>query len=108
MEYLSVRELTASPKAAWKKLARESESAITNNGKPVAVMLHVGDGDFDETVQILRQTRSVRLRNNIWEEAAERGTLSDGEIEAEIQAARVLQSDAWIKWRASCVLRASI
>jgi hypothetical protein len=88
MEYLSVRELTASPKAAWEKLAREGEIAITNNGKPAAVMLHVGDGDFDETVRILRQTRSMRLLNNIWEEAAERGPLSDEEIEAEIQAAR--------------------
>jgi hypothetical protein len=88
MDFLTVRELTTSPREAWKKLAREGEIAITNQGKPTAIMLNVADGSFDETVRFIRQARFMRLLNNVWEEASERGPLSDSEIEAEITGAR--------------------
>jgi hypothetical protein len=51
-------------------------------------MLSIGEGDFDETTQLIRQTRLMRLLNNIWAEAAERDGMSDEAIEAEIQEAR--------------------
>jgi hypothetical protein len=88
MEFLSVRELTAAPKETWEKLRRDGEIAITNNGKPTAIMLDVTAQGFDETLALVRQAKTMRLLNSIWAEAAERGPLSDGEIEAEIQAAR--------------------
>jgi PHD/YefM family antitoxin component YafN of YafNO toxin-antitoxin module len=87
-EFLTVRELTASPREAWEKLARDGEVAITNNGKPAAIMLSVSDYGFDETLRIIRQAKSMRLLNRIWAEAEERGPISDAEIEAEIQAFR--------------------
>jgi hypothetical protein len=88
MEFLSVRELTTAPKETWEKLRRDGEIAITNNGKPTAIMLDVTGQGFDETLALVRQAKTMRLLNSIWAEAAERGPLSDGEIEAEIQAAR--------------------
>ncbi|MDR0585860.1 MAG: type II toxin-antitoxin system Phd/YefM family antitoxin [Treponema sp.] len=88
MEFLTVRELTASPREAWEKLARDGEVAITNNGKPAAIMVSVSDYGFDETVRLIRQAKSMRLLNRLWAEAEERGPLSGEEIEAEIKTAR--------------------
>jgi prevent-host-death family protein len=89
MEFLTVRELTASPREAWEKLARDGEVAITNNGKPTAIMVSVSDYGFDETLRLIRQAKSMRLLNRIWAEAEARGPLTGAEIEAEIKAARV-------------------
>ncbi|MDR1788534.1 MAG: type II toxin-antitoxin system Phd/YefM family antitoxin [Treponema sp.] len=88
MEYLSVRELSTSSKGVWKKLDKEGEVVITNNGRPTAIMISVNAQGFDETAAMIRQARCMRLLNSIWEEAEQRGPLSDEEIEAEIQAAR--------------------
>ena len=88
MEFLSVRELTSSSREVWEKLYRDGEIAITNNGKPTAIMLSVADTGFEETLRVILQAKSMRLLNSIWAEADARGPLSDEEIEAEIQAAR--------------------
>jgi PHD/YefM family antitoxin component YafN of YafNO toxin-antitoxin module len=92
MEFLTVRELTASPREAWEKLARDGEVAITNNGKPAAIMVDVSDCGFDETVRLIRQAKSMRLLNRIWAEAEARGPLDEVEVEAEIRAARAEQA----------------
>jgi antitoxin (DNA-binding transcriptional repressor) of toxin-antitoxin stability system len=88
MEYVSVRDLSASPKKMWEKLDREGEVAITDNGRPAAIMISITAQGFDETARMIRQARSMRLLNSIWAEAEERGILSDAEIEKEIQSAR--------------------
>jgi PHD/YefM family antitoxin component YafN of YafNO toxin-antitoxin module len=88
MEFLSVRELTTSLREVWEKLARDGEVAITNNGKPAAIMLNVAEYGFDETLRLIRQAKAMRLLNSIWAEAEERGPVTDEEIEAEIKAAR--------------------
>jgi hypothetical protein len=88
MDFLTVRELTTSPREVWKKLKKDGELAITNNGKPTAIMLSVADNGFDETVRIVRQVKTMRLLNSIWAEADERGPLSGEDIEKEIRAAR--------------------
>jgi prevent-host-death family protein len=88
MEFLTVRELTASPRETWEKLARDGEVVITSNGKPAAIMVSVSDYGFDETVRLIRQAKTMRLLNRIWTEAEERGPLTSEEIEAEIKTAR--------------------
>jgi prevent-host-death family protein len=88
MEFLTVRELTTSSRETWEKLAKDGEVVITSNGKPTAIMVSVSDYGFDETVRLIRQARAMRLLNRIWTEAEERGSLSEAEIEAELQAAR--------------------
>jgi PHD/YefM family antitoxin component YafN of YafNO toxin-antitoxin module len=89
MEFLTVRELTTSPRAAWQRLVQAGEIAITNQGKPTAIMLSVAEGDFEESLRLIRQVKAMRLLNKLRNEAAERGFLSEEEIETEIQAARV-------------------
>ena len=62
---------------------------ITNNGKPTALLLDISNEDLEETLLALRQIRAMRLFNQMRNDAQKRGFLSDEEIEAEIQAARV-------------------
>jgi hypothetical protein len=93
MEFLSVRELSSASRETWEKLRREGELTITNNGKPTAIMLDVSGRNFDETLTLIRQVKTMRLLNNIWAEAAERGPISDEEIEAEIRAVRMAHAE---------------
>jgi hypothetical protein len=39
MEFVSVRELSKSPKAAFDRLARDGKAVITNNGQPQAILV---------------------------------------------------------------------
>ncbi|MDR3191722.1 MAG: type II toxin-antitoxin system Phd/YefM family antitoxin [Treponema sp.] len=61
MEFLTVLELSASPRKTWEKLARDGELVITDKGKPAAIMLNISGCGFDETARLIRQTKAIRL-----------------------------------------------
>ena len=61
---------------------------MTNNGKPTALLLSIGDGNFEELLMSVRQSKAMRAYNRMRAKAVERGFLGDDEIDAEIQAAR--------------------
>jgi len=88
MDFLSVREFRSSSGQIWQKLSRDGKMVITNNGKPTALLLDLSNEDLEETLDILRQVKALRLFNSMRAEAEKRGFLSEKEIEAEIQAAR--------------------
>jgi prevent-host-death family protein len=88
MQFVTVRDFRNSSKEIWDKLRRDEEIVITNNGKPTALLLNIPEDNFEETLQSVRQAKAMREFNSMREEAAERGFLSDDEIEAEIQAYR--------------------
>ena len=89
MNFTNVRELRSSPKKVWKKLSKNGELVLTNEGKPIALMLNSEDGDFEELVRGVRQARTMTSINNMRLIAQENGFMSDEEIEAEIQAHRL-------------------
>ncbi len=88
MNFYSVRDLRTTPKSVWENLSADGEVVITNNGKPTALMLDITDGSFEETLKAVRQARAMIAFNSMRAKAAERGYMSDEEIEAEIAAAR--------------------
>jgi len=88
MEFLNVREFRTYPRRVWEKLAKQGEIVVTNNGKPTALMLNIENGEYDELARAVRQARAMIALNSIRAEAAQRGFLSDEEIEAEIKAHR--------------------
>jgi len=88
MEFLNVREFRTYPKRVWEKLAKQGEIVVTNNGRPTALMLNIENGDYDDLARAIRQARAMIALNSIRAEAAERGFLSDEEIEAEIEEYR--------------------
>jgi PHD/YefM family antitoxin component YafN of YafNO toxin-antitoxin module len=88
MQFVTVRDFRSTPKEVWEKLIREEELVITNNGRPTALLLNIPEGDFEETLQDVRRAKLLRVLEDAREEAAERGFLTEEEIEAEIQACR--------------------
>lgn len=88
MNFYSVRDLRTSPKVIWDNISTEGEAVITNNGKPTAILVNIVDGDFEGTLKAVRQAKATIAFNSMRMKAAEKGYMSDEEIEAEIKAAR--------------------
>ena len=88
MNFYSVRDLRTNTKNMWETLSSGDEVVITNNGKPSALMIDIPDGDFDETVQAIRQAKAMIALNNMRRKAAKAGFLTDEEIESVIADVR--------------------
>lgn len=88
MNFYTVRDLRTTPKSIWENLAVDGEAVITNNGRPMALLLDIADGDFEETLKAVRQAKAAIAFNSMRGKAAAKGYMSDEEIEAEIAAAR--------------------
>ena len=88
MQFITVRDFRNASGSIWEKLNQEGELIVTNNGKPAAILLNVQDNDVEQTLRDIRRAKLLRLLMEARQEAAERGFMSDEEIEAEIQAAR--------------------
>ncbi len=88
MNFYTVRDLRTTPKTIWENLTDDGEVVITNNGKPTAIMIDISDGNFEETLKAVRQAKAMIAFNMMRKKAADRGFMTDEEIEAEIDAAR--------------------
>ena len=88
MQFVTVRDFRSASRDVWDKLDRDGELVVTNNGKPTALLLNIGDGDLEELLAAIRQSKAMRAFNRMRMQAAERGFMSEEEINAEIQAAR--------------------
>ncbi len=90
MDFIAVKDLKA-PAQLRKKLAAAGEIVVTNNGRPMAIMVSVDNSDQIETlIAALRQTRArvalTRLRKVARETGSDR--LSSADIDREIRAVR--------------------
>lgn len=90
MDTLTIRELRNRPGAAQDELARSGELLLTNNGKPVAVMLAVDGSTLDETLEVLRRARGQLALSKLRRQSASLGLdkLTLTEIDEEIRQAR--------------------
>ena len=88
MNFYTVRDLRSTPKSIWENLSADGEAVITNNGRPMALLLDIADGDFEETLKAVRQAKAAIAFNSMRGKVADNGYMSDEEIEAEITAAR--------------------
>ena len=86
MDFMTIRDFRSS--SVWNKLAQQDEIILTNNGRPAALILGIPDGNLEELLRSIRQAKAMRALTAIRAEAAERGFLSEEEIDAEIQAYR--------------------
>jgi PHD/YefM family antitoxin component YafN of YafNO toxin-antitoxin module len=88
MNFFTARDLRTIPKSIWRTLADSGEVVITNNGKPTALMLNISEDNFDQVVKAVRQAKAMLAVNLMRGRAAERGFMSEEDIETEIAAAR--------------------
>lgn len=88
MNFYTVRDLRTTQKSIWENLSTDGEIIITNNGKPIAILIDIANGDFEETVKAVRQAKAMIAFNSMRAKASANGYMSDEDIEAEIAAAR--------------------
>jgi hypothetical protein len=90
MDFLTVRDFRTSPRSTWRKLENHNKVVITNNGKPIALMLGVDGSSLEETLAAINQAEAMRLINKIHMQSVRNGTdkITMEEIDAEIAAVR--------------------
>ena len=88
MNFFAARDLRTQPKNIWNSLQTEGEVIITNNGHPTALMLDINGENFEEMIKAVRQAKAMIVFNGMRWKAAQKGYMTDEEIEVEIQAYR--------------------
>lgn len=88
MEFVTIRDLRLRPSEVWDKLRHQHDLVLTSNGRPVAVITDVRDDDVEETIIALRRARAQAALSRLRQAAAQRDSMTDADIEAEIAQAR--------------------
>ena len=89
MRFVSIRELRSGPSELWNSLKNE-DVVLTLNGKPIAILAGVSEGNVQETLTAFRQARAAIAMESMHKTALSMGAdkLTSKEIEAEIRAVR--------------------
>jgi len=95
MKFVSTRELRNTP-GKVRELLEDDDLVLTANGKPVGILLGVGDGEIDATAALVKRVRAQMAVAKLRAEAFASGAAAMGakEIDAEIRAARKARPDA--------------
>lgn len=90
MRFVTVRDLRLKSGEIWHELQKEGDLVITSNGKPMAILSSIESDRIEDYLKALRQARATLAVNRIQDRSRRKGldTISDAEIEAEIQAVR--------------------
>jgi PHD/YefM family antitoxin component YafN of YafNO toxin-antitoxin module len=96
MEFVSVRELSKSPKLAFEKLTTDGKAVITNNGQPQAILVRVDASSFENTLSLLQKLEFMQNLTEMRLISRHNGNsnMTLDEINAEIAAARAERRDA--------------
>ena len=90
MKFITVRDLRTSPAKIWKELSEKQEMVITNNGKPIALLISINDSNLEETLSSIRQARAMNAVKLMQQISIKKGNdkMTIDEIEEEIRNAR--------------------
>lgn len=93
MRFVSVRELRNQTADVWSSLDRE-DIVLTSNGRPLAVLVAVPEGELDTTLALVRRARAQAALTRLRREAARSGaaTITQEEIDEEVAGARRVRS----------------
>ena len=89
MKFLSTRELRNRP-GYVRDLVRKDDLVLTTNGKPIAILLGIEEGELEATAHAIRQARAQLAVSRLRRQAARRGVdrMPASAIDAEIRAVR--------------------
>ena len=90
MEFLTIREFTASPHKIKETLRQNGKVILTNNGKPSMLVFDIAGKDFEALIDTLNRAEAMRLLEDIQREAVRdgAGSISPDTINTEIAAFR--------------------
>ena len=90
MEFMTVRELSKSPKDTLTRLSKDGKAVLTNNGKPQAIIFKIDGESFERTLTLLQKLEFMQNLSEMRLMSMRNGNadMSLDEINAEIAAAR--------------------
>ena len=90
MEFMTVRELSKSPKDTLTRLSKDGKAVLTNNGKPQALIIKVDGESFERTLSLLQKLEFMQNLTEMRLSALRKGKadISLEEINEEIAATR--------------------
>lgn len=90
MRFVSVRDLRAKSAELWRDLPSEGQMVVTSNGRPVAILSAVDEGDLEGSLAAFGRARALQALQTIQLASVARGTdkLTAEQIDAEIRAVR--------------------
>ncbi len=88
MEIFSVNALQKEPQNIYDSIRKNGEAVITDNGKPILLMLDISQDNLDEIMKAVRSARAMIAFNAMQAVGAANGYMSEDEINAEIQSVR--------------------
>jgi hypothetical protein len=93
MEFLSIRDLSKSPKLTFDRLATDGKAVITNNGQPQAILVKVDASSFENTLSLLQKLEFMQNLTSMRLTSRDNGNsdMTLEEINAVIAAARTEQ-----------------
>jgi PHD/YefM family antitoxin component YafN of YafNO toxin-antitoxin module len=89
MTFMSIRDLR-STRRLTSLLKEEERVVVTNNSKPIAVMIEVDETSLEDTLFDIRKIRAQRALREVQRQSVHNGTdtLTMAEIDEEIRLAR--------------------
>jgi len=90
MEFMTVRELSKSPKDTLNRLSKDGKAVLTNNGKPQALIFKIDGSNLEQTLSLLQKLEFMQNLTEMRLAAIQSGNaeMSLNEINAEIAAVR--------------------
>lgn len=90
MKFITVRDLRTIPAQIWKQLPAEQEMVVTSNGRPIALLTPMDEGNLEDSLTAIRRARAVVAVNRMQQVSLNSGgkQLSQDDIELEIQEVR--------------------
>jgi len=95
MKFITVRDFRTSPAAIWKRLPKEQEMVITNNGKPIALLTPLSDETLEDTVSAVRRAKAINAVKKMQEISVSLGNdkMTLDEINAIIKKTRDMREN---------------
>ena len=90
MQFLTIRELSKSPKETLTKINESNKAIITNNGKPQALIIKIDANNLEKTLSMLQKLELMQNLTDMRLESMKNGNskMTLDEINAEIAASR--------------------
>jgi len=90
MQFISMREFTASPKQTQTMLASNKELIVTKNGAPTMLVIDIRDRDFLRLADYLRRQEALDILHQVQMDSVRSGkdSMTMDEIDAEIATYR--------------------
>ena len=90
MKFLTVRDLSKSPKNTLSRLPKGGKAVLTNNGKPQALIIKIDGENFEQTLTLLQKLEFMQTLTEIRLSSIKNGldSMTLEEINDEIAAAR--------------------